>query len=75
MAVSVTRPNNAYTRLEPADVVTFGAFQFAGHVPVGRIADFYGLPFPTRRRRRRSGTSLLTGYPQIRQWAIPSGSD
>jgi NhaP-type Na+/H+ and K+/H+ antiporter len=25
-------------------MVTFGTFHFAGHVPVGAIADFYGLP-------------------------------
>ena len=46
MAVSVTRPTGTHTQLEPADVVTFGAFHFAGHVPVGKIADFYGLPVP-----------------------------
>jgi cell volume regulation protein A len=44
MAVSVTGRRTTYSQLEPADVVTFGAFQFAGHVPVGKIADFYGLP-------------------------------
>ena len=27
-------------------MVTFGAFHFAGHVPVGKIAEFYGLPVP-----------------------------
>ena len=46
MAVSARRSNSASTRVEPADMVTFGAFQFAGHVPVGEIADFYGLPVP-----------------------------
>ena len=46
MAVSAPRSNSPSTRFEPADVVTFGAFQFAGHVPVGKIADFYGLPVP-----------------------------
>ena len=46
MAVSAPRSNSASSRLEPADVVTFGTFQFAGHVPVGEIADFYGLPVP-----------------------------
>jgi potassium/hydrogen antiporter len=44
MAVSVALDRTVYGRLEPADVVTFGAFQFAGHVPFGKIADFYGLP-------------------------------
>jgi cell volume regulation protein A len=31
-------------------VVTFGAFQFAGDVPVGNIAEFYGLPIPQAER-------------------------
>jgi potassium/hydrogen antiporter len=44
MAVSITRHRTTYSQFEAADVVTFGAFQFAGHVPVGKIADFYGLP-------------------------------
>jgi NhaP-type Na+/H+ and K+/H+ antiporter len=46
MAVSTIRHRTMYSQLEGADVVTFGAFQFAGHVPVGKIADFYGLPVP-----------------------------
>ena len=46
MAVSITRPKHAYIQLEPADVLTSGVFNFAGHVPVGKIADFYGLPVP-----------------------------
>jgi NhaP-type Na+/H+ and K+/H+ antiporter len=42
-------------QLEPADVVTFGAFQFAGHVPVGEIADFYGLPVAQAEKARPVG--------------------
>jgi hypothetical protein len=75
MAGSVTRHKSAYTQLEPADVVTFGAFPFAGDVAVGKIADFYGLPVPQAEKATPVGTSLLTGYPQIRLWAIPSGSE
>ena len=75
MAVSAPRSKSASNRLEPVDVVTFGAFQFAGHVPVGKIADFYGLPVPHAEKATPVGTSLLTGYPQIRRWAIRSGSD
>ena len=63
MAVSVTRPNNAYTQLEPADVVTFGAFQFAGHVPVGRIADFYGLPVPHAEKATPVGNFVADRLP------------
>ena len=44
MVVSLTRYRSACSPREPADVVTFGLFHFAGHVPVGKIADFYGLP-------------------------------
>jgi potassium/hydrogen antiporter len=46
MAVSAPRSKSAATQLQPADVVTFGVFHFAGHVPVGEIADFYGVPIP-----------------------------
>jgi hypothetical protein len=44
MAVSLTRYRSACSPREPADVVTVGVFHFASHVPVGKIADFYGLP-------------------------------
>jgi hypothetical protein len=60
--------------LEPADVVTFGAFQFAGHVPVGKIADFYGLPVAQAEKATPVGTSLRIAWPQSQQWATPSGS-
>jgi potassium/hydrogen antiporter len=46
MAVSVTRRKSAHIQSQPADVDTFGAFPFAGHLPIGQIADFYGLPVP-----------------------------
>jgi hypothetical protein len=60
-------------QLEPADVVTFGAFQFAGHVPVGEIADFYGLPVAQAEKVRPVGTSLLIVWRPSQQWATPSG--
>jgi potassium/hydrogen antiporter len=63
MAVSVTRPNNAYTQLEPADVVTFGVFHFAGHVPVGKIADFYGLPVPQAEKATPVGDFIADRLP------------
>jgi cell volume regulation protein A len=44
MAVSVPRRKSTRIQPEPSAVNTFGAFPFAGHVPIGRIADFYGLP-------------------------------
>ena len=74
MAVSAPRSKSAPTRLEPADVVTFGAFQFAGHVPVGKIADFYGLPVPhaekgawTLRTSRRPGRCLTRSVKEATQ--------
>jgi potassium/hydrogen antiporter len=42
--MSIPATEHGYPQLEPAEVVTFGVFQFAGHVPVGEIAEFYGLP-------------------------------
>jgi NhaP-type Na+/H+ and K+/H+ antiporter len=44
MAIPATK--HGYLQLGPAEIVTFGVFQFAGHVPVGQIAEFYGLPVP-----------------------------
>ena len=76
MAVSVTRPNNPYTQLEPADLVTFGVFHFAGHVPVGKIADFYGLPVPQAEKATPVGDFIadrLPAEPGGRK--TPSGSD
>ena len=75
MAVSVTRPNNAYTQLEPADTGTFGVFHFAGHVPVGRIADFYGLPVPQAEKATPVGDFIADRLPAKPSVGIPSGSD
>jgi cell volume regulation protein A len=63
MAVSAPRSKSTSTRLEPADVVTFVAFQFAGHVPVGKIADFYGLPVPQADKGTPVGTFVADRLP------------
>ena len=63
MAVSASRPKSASTWLGPADVVTFGAFQFAGHVPVGKIADFYGLPVPQAEKATPVGNFVAARLP------------
>jgi cell volume regulation protein A len=63
MAVSAPRSKSASTRLEPADVVTFGAFLFAGHVPVGKIADFYGLPVPQAEKATPVGNFVADRLP------------
>ena len=63
MAVLAPRSKSASTRLEPADVVTFGAFQFAGHVPVGKIADFYGLPVPQTEKATPVGNFVADRLP------------
>jgi NhaP-type Na+/H+ and K+/H+ antiporter len=70
MTVSPPRSKSASTRLEPADVVTFGAFQFAGHVPVGKIADFYGLPVPQAEKATPVGNFVADRLP-----ASPSVGD
>jgi potassium/hydrogen antiporter len=63
MAVSAPRSRSASTRPEPAEVVTFGAFQFAGHVPVGKIADFYGLPVPQAEKATPVGNFVADRLP------------
>ena len=63
MAVSAPRSKSASNRLEPVDVVTFGAFQFAGHVPVGKIADFYGLPVPHAEKATPVGNFVADRLP------------
>jgi NhaP-type Na+/H+ and K+/H+ antiporter len=63
MAGSVTRHKSAYTQLEPADVVTFGAFPFAGDVAVGKIADFYGLPVPQAEKATPVGNFIADRLP------------
>jgi hypothetical protein len=55
MANSVPRRKGAYTQLERTDVVTLGVFHFAGDVPVGKIADFYGLPVAQADKATRVG--------------------
>jgi NhaP-type Na+/H+ and K+/H+ antiporter len=44
-------------------LVTFGAFHFAGHVPVGKIADFYGLPVPPADRATPVGNFIAARLP------------
>ena len=63
MAVSAPGSKCASTRLEPADVVTFGAFQFAGHVPVGKIADFYGVSVPHAEKAMPVGDFVADRLP------------
>jgi hypothetical protein len=38
--MSIPATEYGYPQLERAEMVTFGVFQFAGHVPVGEIAEF-----------------------------------
>ena len=54
---------HGYPPLEPAEVVTFGAFQFAGHVPVGEIAEFYGLPIPQAEKATPVGDFIAGHLP------------
>jgi potassium/hydrogen antiporter len=46
MSIPATKHGSGFPQLGAAEVVTFGAFHFAGHVRVGEIAEFYGLPIP-----------------------------
>ena len=61
MSIPATRHGIEYPQLEPAEVVTFGAFHFAGHVPVGEIAEFYGLPVPQGEKATPVG-DLIAGH-------------
>jgi NhaP-type Na+/H+ and K+/H+ antiporter len=63
MAVSITWPKSAYSELEPVKVVTFGAFHFAGHVPVGKIADFYRFPVPQDEKATPVGDFIADRLP------------
>jgi NhaP-type Na+/H+ and K+/H+ antiporter len=63
MAVSLTRHRSACSPREPAEVVTFGVFHFAGHVPVGKIADFYGLPVPEADKATPVGDFIADRLP------------
>ena len=62
MAVSAPRPKNAYTQLEPADRSHSGV-PFAGHVPVGKIADFYGFPVPQAEKATPVGNFIADRLP------------
>jgi NhaP-type Na+/H+ and K+/H+ antiporter len=44
-------------------VVTFGVFHFAGHVPVGKIADFYGLPVSQAEKATPVGDFIADRLP------------
>ena len=55
MAVSVPRRKSAHIRPQLADVDTFEAFPFAGHVPISHLADFYGLAIAEAEKAKRCG--------------------
>ena len=61
--MSIPATKHGYPQLEPAEVVTFGVFQFAGHVPVGEIAEFYGLPIPQAEKATPVGDFIAGRLP------------
>jgi cell volume regulation protein A len=61
--MSIPATKHGYPQLEAAEVVTFGVFQFAGHVPVGEIADFYGLPIPQAEKATPVGEFIAGRLP------------
>jgi potassium/hydrogen antiporter len=63
MSIPATGHGTRYPQLAPAEVVTFGAFHFAGHVPVGNIAEFYGLPIPQVERATPVGDFIAGRLP------------
>jgi potassium/hydrogen antiporter len=63
MSIPATRHGSEYSQLEPTPVVTFGAFHFAGHVPVGEIAEFYGLPIPQAEKATPIGDFIAGRLP------------
>ena len=63
MSISATNHGSEYPQLEPAEVVTFGALHFAGHVPVGQIAAFYGLPIPQAEKATPIGDFVAGRLP------------
>jgi potassium/hydrogen antiporter len=63
MSIPATGHGTRYPQLAPAEVVTFGAFHFAGHVPVGNIAEFYGLPIPQAERAMPVGDFIAGCLP------------
>jgi cell volume regulation protein A len=63
MPVLATGHGTSYPQPEAAEVVTFGAFHFAGHVPIGNIAEFYGLPIPQAEKATRVGDFVAGRLP------------
>ena len=63
MSIPATGDANGYPQLEPTEVVTFGAFHFAGHVPVGQIAEFYDLPIPQAEKATPVGDFIAGRLP------------
>ena len=63
MSIPATGHGTRYPQLAPAEVVTFGAFHFASHVPVGNIAEFYGLPIPQTEKATPVGDFIAGRLP------------
>jgi cell volume regulation protein A len=63
MPIPATGHGTRYPQSAPAEVVTFGAFHFPGHVPVGNIAEFYGLPIPRAERATSVGDFIAGRLP------------
>ena len=63
MSIPATGRGTRYPQPSPAEVVTFGAFHFAGHVPVGNIAEFYGLPISHAEKATPVGDFLAGRLP------------
>jgi potassium/hydrogen antiporter len=63
MSIPATGHGTRYPQLAPSEAVTFGAFRFAGHVPVGNIAEFYGLPIPQAERGTPVGDFIAGRLP------------
>jgi len=61
--MSIPATEHGSPQLEPAEVVTFGVFQFAGHVPVGEIAEFYGLPIAQAEKATPGGDFIAGRLP------------
>jgi potassium/hydrogen antiporter len=61
--MSIPATEHGHPQLEPAEVVTFGVFQFAGHVPVGEIAEFYGLPIAQAEKATPVGDFIAGRLP------------
>jgi potassium/hydrogen antiporter len=63
--MSIPATEHGHSQLEPAEVVTFGVFQFAGHVPVGEIAEFYGLPIAQAEKATPVGDFIAGRLPAM----------